>query len=264
MKKDIQKEKFYEEFKEVRSFIYDFFNNYYIKRDPEKVLNMVSDNILCIGMGKTEIAKNKNIFEKFMRLQMEGVNEALPYTVKDYIQIPSGSHFWACYAEIDITIRNEDWGRVDYDIRFTAIVHNVDGKYQFEVIHTSEANGYRSNYCTINCQNDSLTNNLFHENEQQKILNYLVPGGIVSNFIEDNFPISFVNEQFLRITDFDNFDEVYKFCNGSFLNLIHEDDIPRYIYNANFALESGKQCECEYRIKSKSACTACRAHVCSL
>ena len=254
MEKDIQKELFYDEFKQIRSFIYDFFNNYYIKRDADKVLDMVSDNILCIGMGKTEIAKNKSTFEKFMRLQMEGVSEALPYTVKDYIQIPCGCHFWACYAEIEMTIRTENWGRVDYDIRFTSLCHIEDGICKFDVIHTSEANGYKSNYCTINEAEEGQGCNiaLTRNKEQLDILNYLVPGGVVSNYIEDDFPLSFTNDQFLRITDFNDFDEVVESSEGSYLNLIHEDDRERYIYNANFALETGKQCECEYRIKNKN------------
>ena len=253
MEKTSTQKEFYAEFKEVRAFLYDFFDNYYIKRNPDRILEMMSDNVLCIGMGKTEIAKNIKTFEKFMRAQMQGISEPLPYDVKDYIQIPSGNHFWTCYAEIEIIIRREDWGKVDYDLRLTATVHKENGKFVFDLIHTSEANGYTNNYCILDsrCSEEGKINGAFLVDEQRRILNHLVPGGVVSNYIDEGYPISFANEQFLRITDFDDFDELSEFCQGEFLNLIHPDDVERYKYNADFVMESGKQCECEYRIKKK-------------
>ena len=237
---------------ELYNFMQSFFEAYYSERDPFKVLDMMSDQVIVVGLVGKELAFNKDEFMAFMSQQMHDIPYPLEYKVSEYFAQECATGVYTIFAKIGVKVNTEGWNKVKYQIRLSLTVLKVGASYKISLAHYSEVAGLNDIYIPsidrVNYQDSEKEAQI----ELGRMISQLVPGGIVSCFVEEGFPISIANEQFVQILGYHSFDEYYRAIDGKYLNSIHPDDVSKYRYNVEFAISTAKKCECEYRLRTKN------------
>ena len=126
------------EYREVYDFCHKFFECYYTRRDPELVVPMVSPNAICLGLSPNEVAPNREVFEKFLRHQVETVPAPIRYTISHYVQTPTAPGHWVVLAKLKMLISADSGAKMRYDVRLTAAIRKDEKRWWFDLIHTSE------------------------------------------------------------------------------------------------------------------------------
>ena len=237
------------ESQEVKNFIYRFFQYYYLDRNPVKVLEMVDDRALCIGLGSDELGTDKKSFAAYMCEQMLDVTRPLPYQVLDYVQYPAGDGAWVCFALVEVRVSMTGQGKVLYHLRMTFTVHRAGEEFLFSHIHVSESSDTRSDVDLGSIRNRNMTaSSAKIQKDLNKLIGQMLPGGVVCCYLEEGYPLALANEAMVTAGGYSSFRQFYKVCGGKYLNAVHPEDRARYEYNLNFVGKTGKQCESEYRL----------------
>ena len=234
------------EYNEVHDFMNDFFRYYYTERDSYKIEQMASETILSIGLMEDEIGYDKASFHQFVNAQMMDVKEKIPYRILDYTQCCSTPGIWNVYTRIMLSVFSKKWGLTSYDIRLSATVENIEGQWKISLLHCSEIKMYPRRGNVHKDATESV------QNEIGRIMSDIVPGGIISRYAKETFPISIANTQLLQMLGYMNMQELMDDCGGSYIQLLHPEDVEKYLYTVRFIGVTGKQCECEYRIRCKN------------
>lgn len=238
---------------EIVAFMHAFYEAYYSQRDVEKICSMVAENIVFIGLSSNEICHDKKTFEACIRGQMGDVPNAITYFASDEVQRRCGENLWICTSTIGLRVTSGNWGIVRYVLRLMATIQSTESGMQIVALYISEAsmeNAMRNVVFSSNPQNPPVQEPVTR-NQVRQIINYLIPGGVVSRKTTEGYPISAANYQYLKMCGYAAYEEYAEAQNHCFLNSIHPDDVEKYIYTAQFIAQTGKQYECEYRIRRK-------------
>lgn len=244
----------HEEYYQVRAFMYTLFHNYYAERSCEKVISMVSDHIMGIGLGSEEIGTGRECFARFIQAQMRKVPSPIPYQVEDLKLICCGEHLWNCYALIELKIITGNWGVVRYAIRMVTTMQKMHDQWSFLAIHVSEAAQYTQNLNPVNWTGDQGGDNLLNKitpDHIHEIFNHMIPGGVISRSPEDGFPITIINTLYVQMLGYVSPQEYKEAHHFLFLKAVHPDDRDKISYAFSFILSTGKQYESEYRLRKK-------------
>lgn len=234
-----------QESREVTAFLHAFFDNYYTRRSLEKVLEMISPDFLYVGLAADEIAHSKAEFECFARQQLTEISQPIDYRLNSFRHSRYAPGCWACVCQLQVPIQSPDKSQTNYHLRLTATMHKTDrGQWLFDLVHVSEAAGPEPGL-RFPCMAEIEAG--YHK-QLGKIISQLMPGGIVSTYYDRGFPLAVINQQFLEMTGYESYTAYRQALQELYLNGIHPEDRSIYIYNCRFALRSGKQCECDYRL----------------
>ena len=243
------------EYKEVETLMHDFFRAYYSDRNAQKLGELVSEDILYVGLGPGEFAAGRPDFERFVQRQTAGISESIQYFVEEYRQTQHNPALWSCYSQIALRVRQGDWGLVRYVILLTATVARREEGWKIVSAHVSEVNNYgenQSSYVGEEAGSHTDTGHDFTGCDVDAIIDHMIPGGVISRVRQDGYPIESVNSQFLNMCGYSSLEDFRECQENSFLKALHPDDVPKYIYTARFIGSTGKQYACEYRLRRKN------------
>ena len=116
-----------------------FFYYYLKKRDIEKTLSMVTDDIYSLGTGNGEIALNKIQFRDLITSEINALPISIDYRILNYREKERAKNLWDCICNVEVIVNIEDDKQVIYFTRLTGSFENKEGKILASVLHMSEA-----------------------------------------------------------------------------------------------------------------------------
>lgn len=240
---------------EIQDFLDKFYEAYYKERNPKKVCSMVSDYVVSVGLSDSEISHNKSEFETMVKRQLNEFSDPVPYFVHDAVNTDFGNHVWNCFSKISLRVMAGNWGIVRYVVRLTITIIKINGEWKICCIHCSEsteAYGKKSPFLfSTDIKKLPSETAPLSQHQVGNVLNQLMPGGIISRIAVKNYPVAIANKQFLKIAGYSDIKHYLEDQQGFFINEIHPNDVNKFIYIAKFVSNTGKQCECDYRLRRK-------------
>lgn len=214
------------------------------KRDLERTLSILSENIAWIGTGESETVHGK---ESVKRLIAEDIAQTpLGYRVEILKMEPHGSGD-ICSTVVG-KIRVTDIERESIvECRLSAVCIKEEGCFHILVLHKSLP--------TLIQEQGEYSPISFAEERLRKIKNDFfdssVPAGLTCCEVSTEMKITYANSYFLDLLGYQSFDELMNLTSGSFRDVVSTaEDIDAIVEEAKII----KETDCKlftYRLKSK-------------
>lgn len=231
-----------------------FFDAYLVERDYEKTLSFVDDDFHSFGTGGDEVASNKAEFVELLKAELEVLKESLYYKVSFIYGKEIVENVWNIFAGIEVKLPNVDEGSASYSTRFTGCFVLKENGFVVTSTHMSEPSQITEEREFLPLKYIGNSNSIDKVKAEQiifDIMSHSIPGGVISGYAEEGFPLYFVNEQYLQLLGYSSYDEYYEDSNGLGITHIHPDDKDMVNQESMHSYNTGSQYAIEYRIRHK-------------
>lgn len=230
----------------------EFFIYYLRERNIEKTLEMLSDHVFSIGTGEGEIANGKEEFRSLMNQELAVLKSSMDFTINDYKEQQRGERYWDCILNMTVQMETDESMKIRFPMRVSIGLHLEKNKYLIDVMHASEASVHQGQGDFFPFKLMSEVRNGVNEETRMdllKIIEQLIPGGVVGGYMENGFPLYAANDQFLKMAGYSSFEEFEKDIKGLIINTIHPEDREYVESTLKHAFEYKDQYEVQYRMK---------------
>lgn len=238
----------------VYQTLYEFFTCYFLERDLEKTLELVSEDFFSVGTGEGEVAVSKSEFRRLLEGEFAVLKDPIPFEIHDYIENRRSEECWdSCFYTV-VHVTTTEGIRVQYHMRNTAGVRYEKGRYFIDVLHASEASIHQGEgeFFPLKYVSDGVDAvNRKTKDDLLEIVRQIIPGGVVGGYEEEGFPLYAANEHFLKIAGYQTYEEFEKDIDGLIVNSIHPDDRDYVCEKLRHCFEYRDQYEVQYRMKKK-------------
>lgn len=238
----------------MQPILNEFFRRYLLKRDLEGMLSMVSEQILSIGTGEGEVARNKEEFRQLLQREFAALPNPIQYTMMGFEQRERVPGYWNCLCDMETVVTLPEGQQAAYRMRVTADICETDGKYLVDMVHASEASAYMEDgeflpvkFLSRGVEAVSRETRL----DLLEIIGQIMPGGIVGGYLEPGFPLYVANDRLLHMAGYESYEEFAQDIGGLVLNSIHPDDWDFVNAEMDNIPQLGDQYEIQYRMKKK-------------
>lgn len=114
----------------------DFFYNYLILNDKEKIEELICEDFKSVGTSKHEVAKNKYDFLESIERQIKNINGKMSFYIKNYTE-DIIENIISSYCEVSIIFYSEEEKRIN--TRLTTVFIYEKGKWKIVNMHNSIA-----------------------------------------------------------------------------------------------------------------------------
>lgn len=237
--------------KEAEAFLRCFYERYFIERELSMILSALAEDVVSVGVSaKTSFGREE--FAERLQKELEAMPGPQPYRVIHTELRACGPHCWMSFAELELRISVDERREALYDMRLTMMLHKTGGGWQIDSLHASEMPMQPGNGQLLSLRFLEQREKPFLRGSQDalnQIISQLMPGGIISSYIEEGFPLLAANEKLLQMAGYVSYEEMHTDIAGLLINSIHPEDRLLVIEHVNTALSCGKQFEVEYRMK---------------
>jgi len=228
----------------------EFFDSYLVKRDYEKTLSLLDDEMISIGTGEDEIAIGKDSFRELLKCEFEAIPDAINYSAKSFYAKEISEDMWEVFAEIDAIIPGSE---VPYPTRYSGNFRLFSDGFVTSIHHMSESSNVTEEKEFLPIK--FLTNQKIDETlAAQTVFDIMcksMPGGVIAGYPTEGFPVRFCNENYLAMLGYDSYEEYFEKVQGLGVNNIHPDDRDMVNNEAMHSYEYDAQYAIEYRIQCK-------------
>ncbi len=241
----------------------NFFTSYLRERNLEKVLALVSDDIVSLGTGVQEVAVGKKAFTELFAAEFNSTPGPFDFELCGFKEFRQSPDSFICFSSVKIIIPpavEKDGRRMQpeetFPGRFTGSCVLSGGSWKITSLHLSLP-AYEQ-------AEDSFLPDLHYKRsfagqETRKaghaltaVMPQILPGGIIGAYAEKGLPFYIVNDEILRYMDF-TYEEFINATGGMIVNIIHPDDrkmVERMILSS---LETSGEYELQFRLMQKGA-----------
>ncbi|MBQ9141827.1 MAG: diguanylate cyclase [Lachnospiraceae bacterium] len=243
----------YEEFPAYLAFK-NFFDNFLLERDYEKTLSCVEDDFFSLGPDEDEVITNKDDFLRLLRAELDAISEPIEYIVKSIYGKEITENIWNILAVLEILLPNDRDKKISYTARFTGCFKLSEKGFVVISTHMSEPGSIRNEKEFLPLKYADNNGKINRAKTEQIIFDIMcksMPGGIVSGYATDGFPLYFVNNQYLELLGYSSYEEYYEAANGLGISHIHPDDVELVHKETMHSYSTDTQYGVEYRIRHK-------------
>ena len=106
---------------DIRGLINGFFDSYLVKRDIDKTMELLADDIISIGTGEQETALGKEQLKYLMMDEFCQMPDPFEYELRDFRAVKNNVTAYTVFANIIARINDDASGEVfELRTRFTA------------------------------------------------------------------------------------------------------------------------------------------------
>lgn len=234
--------------------IEEFFSYYFMERDVEKTLSLLSEQIYSIGTGEGEVARGKQEFRTLLESEIATLQNPISFEIYDYAEKQRMENCWDCFFYMKIFVTTPDGIQVQYRMRNTVGLHWEAGRYWIDVLHASESSMHQEDgefFPLKYVSNGVDAVNQKTKNDLLEIVRQVIPGGVVGGYAEEGYPLYAANEQYLKMAGYQTYHEFEQDIQGKIINSIHPDDREYVKRVLQHQFEYQDQYEVQYRLKKK-------------
>ena len=113
----------------MRELLEQFFRHYLRERNLEDTLALLTDQVISLGTGEQEVARNKEELRALMECEFKEMPQPLDYELFNYTENPLGEYGWSIFTNVLAKIDSEGV-TMEMLTRLTCICVKEDGKYE--------------------------------------------------------------------------------------------------------------------------------------
>lgn len=236
----------------MKEFLQTFFWHYLEERDLQATLAMISDNVVSIGTGEQEIARNKEELTALMKLEFQEMPGSLHFQFTDYSEVPLGTDSYSIFARIHVQVEDGD-DVIEMNTRFTGVLHLEDTVWKLLSLHMSTPNQVQEEqeFFPLRYGRAAIAKMSSESSARlMELISKSVPGGIMGGYLEEGFPLYTINDKMLGILGY-TYEELVAATDEKMMNIIYEEDQKRVEESINQQFLIGNEYEVEYRVVGK-------------
>lgn len=234
----------------TEAVVKEFFRAYLQQRDLAKTLSYLLPEVQWVGTGKNEIVRGIQEAEEALRVEFAANPSGYALRFWGEMETDLGGDFSMFFTNVDVSQMGEDGQPITLEIRVTAACRA--GK--IATIHASVPSILQGEeeYFPFRF-GDKTYSELTHavRANAAELLYKSIPGGIMGGFLEEGFPLYYINGEMLSYLGFSH-DEFVEVTGGLIINCIHPEDRSYVWDRVEESLRTGDFYEVEYRMLCKS------------
>lgn len=236
----------------MKKLLEEFFRHYLTERDLEKTLALLSEEVISIGTGEHEIARNKAELHQLMEQEFEALPGPLRYELYNYVEIPCNDTVYSVFANLRaiLEVEGED---VVMDTRLTCTWVKQQEQWKIVSVHMSTPTNEQETDAFFPLYYGSQTMQKMSADSGGKLLALMteaMPGGIMGGYLEEGYPLYTINDKMLEILGY-TYEELLEVTGEKMMNIIYEEDRARVAESIDRQFAEKKEYEIEYRAVGK-------------
>ena len=236
---------------DIKELINGFFDSYLVKRDIDKTMELLGDDIISIGTGEQEVAVGK---EQLMSLMMDEfcqMPDPLEYEMSDFMAVKNNSTAYTVFANVLARIDDSASGEVfELKTRFTASCCLTDDGWRIVMLHMSTPTQAQEEeeFFPLQYGRKVVSKMSQHSNAQlAELITKALPGGVMGGYLEEGYPLYTINNKMLDILGY-TYDELIDATDDKMINIIYGPDREAVEESIAAQMEKNGEYETEYRI----------------
>lgn len=214
-----------------------FFDSFFVERDYEQMLKLLSDDFEGIGIVEEQIVADKTEFVSRLKTELAVMTAAVEYKIQSISAKEIAADVWNVMAVLEINVVAGFEQKAKHFMHMTGCLRKVESEFEIYSLHLSK---------TIGGIEKTTSDRMIYE-----IISKSMPGGIVIGYAEEGYPLCFANDRYLQMLGYESYAEYYKDAEGLGLSHIHPNDLDMVNQQIKESYSIDAQFGIEYRIKHK-------------
>ncbi|WP_052466170.1 response regulator [Beduini massiliensis] len=240
---------------EVISFATYIMHTFFMDNNIEPLIDAMSDDIIWMGSGRTQVAKGK---EDVARHFIEGKEDLSPclFSEEQYEVILLGENDAVCQGHAYMDTLPDNDVRIHEFQRVTFVFHKEGDTFKIKHLHHSIAYEamedeklFPVRYGKQRYQ--TLKNELAKRDNQIELMLSQLPGGTTICSLDDNLTTKWISKSGCELLGFENEAEFWRETGGDTSKVIYPGDIPKIKKELHRCIGERKTFMLEYRLKRK-------------
>lgn len=215
----------------------EFFDSFFIERNYEKMLSLLSDDFAGIGTVEEDIVTDKNEFVISLKTELSALTSTVDYKIKSISGKEITEGVWNVMATLEMKAETGFEQNARHFMHMTGCVRKENDGFKIDVLHLS-----KTTEGIIKTKTDKMI---------YDIISKSMPGGIVIGYAEAGYPLCFANNRYLELLGYESYEEYYKEAGGLGTSHIHPDDLDMVNEQIAKSYSTDTQFGIEYQIRHK-------------
>lgn len=236
----------------MKELLHTFFQYYLEDRNLNATLAMLSDQIVSIGTGEQEIARNKEELTDLLKKEFQEMPGSLHFQFTEYQETPVGSEGYCIFARIHVQFEESD-DLIEMDTRFTGVAGLEKDGWKLLSLHMSTSNQVQEDqeFFPLRYGRQAIAKMSSESSARlMELVSKSLPGGIMGGYLEEGFPLYTINDRMLEILGY-TYEELAAATDEKMMNIIYKEDQKRVEESIGQQFLNGNEYEVEYRIVGK-------------
>lgn len=215
----------------------EFFDSFFIERNYEKMLSLLSDDFAGIGTVEEDIVTDKNEFVISLKTELSAMTSTVDYKIKSISGKEITEGVWNVMATLEMKAETGFEQNARHFMHMTGCVRKENDGFKIDALHLS-----KTTEGIIKMKTDKMI---------YDIISKSMPGGIVIGYAEAGYPLCFANNRYLELLGYESYEEYYKEAGGLGTSHIHPDDLDMVNEQIAKSYSTDTQFGIEYQIRHK-------------
>lgn len=215
----------------------EFFDSFFIEKNYEKMLSLLSDDFAGIGTVEEDIVTDKNEFVISLKTELSALTSTVDYKIKSISGKEITEGVWNVMATLEMKAETGFEQNARHFMHMTGCVRKENDGFKIDVLHLS-----KTTEGIIKTKTDKMI---------YDIISKSMPGGIVIGYAEAGYPLCFANNRYLELLGYESYEEYYKEAGGLGTSHIHPDDLDMVNEQIAKSYSTDTQFGIEYQIRHK-------------
>ncbi len=215
----------------------EFFDSFFIERNYEKMLSLLSDDFAGIGTVEEDIVTDKNEFVISLKTELSAMTSTVNYKIKSISGKEITEGVWNVMATLEMKAETGFEQNARHFMHMTGCVRKENDGFKIDALHLS-----KTTEGIIKTKTDKMI---------YDIISKSMPGGIVIGYAEAGYPLCFANNRYLELLGYESYEEYYKEAGGLGTSHIHPDDLDMVNEQIAKSYSTDTQFGIEYQIRHK-------------
>lgn len=185
----------------VRELMEKFFRAYMNERNLEKTLELVSDEIVSLGTGIQEVARNKEEFRQLLSQEFAVSSDPVFFLIDEYTETAVHPEACSVFCYVTAKAQTENGEFVSFRTRLTATCCKEHGEWKILSLHMSIPTDLQEEeeFFPLKYGHEVIKKLSSQSNRELiRLMTNTFPGGIIGGYLEEGFPLYIINDEMLE------------------------------------------------------------------
>lgn len=172
-----------------------------MERNLDKTLELVSDEVVSLGTGAQEIARNKTEFRKLLAEEFEINKEPIHFLIEDYSETSGSAYVCSVFCQVTARVEGDGGEFWSLRTRLTVTCCVEDGEWKILNLHMSTPTDVQEEeeFFPLKYGHEVLRKLSSSSNKELlQLMTKTFPGGIIGGYLEKGFPLYIINDEMLE------------------------------------------------------------------
>lgn len=238
----------------VKSLIEEFFRAYLTERNLENTLKLVSDEIISLGTGAQEIARNKKEFRELLTEEFKAGPGPFRFQIEEYSETSGNSCVCSVFCRVTASMEGEKGRLLSLRTRLTATCCVENGGWKILSLHMSTPTDVQKEeeFFPLKYGQEVLGKlNADTNKELIRLMTNTFPGGVIGGYLEEGFPLYIINDEMLNYLGY-SYEELVRETGEKIIETIAPEDRERVESYVLDEIRKRGEYEVQYRLLKRN------------